>query len=30
MSAMPEALPGDPRDHDAQETREWLEALSAV
>ncbi|MBZ8138915.1 pyruvate dehydrogenase (acetyl-transferring), homodimeric type [Rubrivivax gelatinosus] len=30
MSAQPDALPGDPRDQDAQETREWLQALSAV
>ncbi|MDO9285055.1 MAG: pyruvate dehydrogenase (acetyl-transferring), homodimeric type, partial [Aquabacterium sp.] len=34
MSALPESLPGaagnDPFDTDAQETREWLEALDAV
>jgi pyruvate dehydrogenase E1 component len=30
MSAMPQSLPGAARDADAQETREWLDALSAV
>ena len=30
MSAMPESLPGAALDTDAQETREWLDALSGV
>ncbi|MDP1649613.1 MAG: pyruvate dehydrogenase (acetyl-transferring), homodimeric type [Rubrivivax sp.] len=30
MSAMPESLPGAENDADAQETREWLDALTAV
>jgi pyruvate dehydrogenase E1 component len=30
MSAMPQSLPGAASDADAQETREWLDALSAV
>ena len=30
MSALPHSLPGSANDPDAQETREWLDALSAV
>jgi pyruvate dehydrogenase E1 component len=30
MSAMPDSLPGAANDSDAQETREWLDALRAV
>ena len=30
MSALPESFPGAANDADAQETREWLDALSAV
>jgi pyruvate dehydrogenase E1 component len=30
MSAMPQSLPGAANDADAQETREWLDALAAV
>ena len=30
MSALPDAVPGTRTDPDAQETREWLDALSAV
>ena len=30
MPAMPESVPGTRTDTDSQETREWLDALSAV